>query len=556
MNTIDFDRTHEYIEELKRKKFFSFYDYDYAGHVEERAYVSQDEKGVFAGVVETKNERAQASVVTFFEINYITGDFNIWNGKGKKLKHTTQNFNRVFRNSEVIDEIGNENLSYLKELADAFNFTAGWSSSHSIVGGILRSLRPGGEIIYTLAKQLAYNGEPTSSIMGNLVSARDQLINADAKVNYKNILKVLGLTKADLKNETYKSVSFGMSEVDIPDVYRSPMKDYDFSTGNIVDKKYWQHTSRGFLSMCDIMKSLSDQYGYLEQYDEIVRKAESPYRYGDLSNVIQIFDETNTTLNLEKMLRYFYIDVYSHQGFQQYREVVSTYYDYLRLVRDIPNFVVYPKYLAVAHDIAAKAKAQSSVDDEVDVIKVTERLKDVESLYRVKDSKGENKTYPVVVLRAGNEIRHEATNQSNCLAGYIGTVSKGHSIILSVKDPDVWESDNELKSFISVEVRMPSDSVETPYLAQAFKTYNNSLDDREMGILMAIMKKNSIDVDKHITGFGTASKTVQDNAKVIKISDIKVETHPTIEKELAAYNEAVRKEQEAGGTLASYIGRL
>lgn len=542
MNSIDFTKTDEYIDELKKKDFFSFRDFDYGGEISERVYVTQDIKGIYSGVTETKNEFASRSVITFFEFNYVDGTFSLYNGKGKPLQGTTQNLNRVFRRIDAIENVDSENFVYLKDLARAYSW--------DVTAGILESLEVGGELAYNMSMELAGD----DSMTDKLKIVAGLLDDQDKKVSYKNILKYLGLTKADLANEDYKRVKFGLirtynSSNELPSRLEAASVT-DFSKGEITKLPAWYATPRARLQVLSIMMNLSREYGYTESVDQLWHHID--HSWGHMYYAMKKLWQSNRYVNLEKMIKYLFIDVYYHQGITTFDNAVSLYNDYIELVSDLDNFILYPKYLRVAHDIASKAKSQLKVGD-TGVYETSTKLASVEGIYTVKEN-GTKKKYPLEVLLSGSEIRGEATNQSNCLAGYISTVAHGHSIIMSLKNPDNYAEDKSLKSWISVEVRHESsDEGSYWYLAQAYKTYNNSLSKDDMNILSAILVKNNILTTHRVTGYGPVAQTLE--SEVISKSELKG-SHESIKEDIIRYKQEQEQAKETLSHNADYIGRL
>lgn len=542
MDSIDFTRTEEYIDELKKKDFFSFRDYDYGGEISERVYVTQDVKGIYSGVTETKNEFASRSVITFFEFNYVEGKFFLYNGKGKPLQGTTQNLNRVFRRIDAIENVDSENFVYLKNLARAYSW--------DVTAGILESLEVGGELSYNMSLELAGDDSMTDKLktIAHILDVQEK------KVSYKNILKYMGLTKADLSNEDYKQVKFGLIRTyhishEFPSLLEAQQVT-DFSKGEVTRLPAWYSTPRARLEVLRYMMALSSEYGYTESVNQLWQHIE--HAWDRMYYAMSRLWGSGRYVNLEKMVKYLFIDVYYHQGITTFDNAVSLYNDYLALVSDLDNFLMYPKYLRVAHDIAAKAKSQLKVGD-TGVYDTSSKLSAIEGVYTVK-SNGEKKKYPLEVLLSGSEIRGEATNQSNCLAGYISTVAQGHSIIMSLKNPDNYADDKSLKSWISVEVRRESsDTGSLWYLAQAYKTYNSSLSKDDMSILSAILVKNGIVTTHRVTGYGPVSQTLE--SEVISKSELEG-SHESIKEDIARYKQEQEQAKETLSHNTDYIGRL
>lgn len=507
---MDKDQFGDLLKKLDEKEWFTVYDFNYGGDINERAYVNQATKGIFSGVVETKNERAQHSVTTFFEINYRTNSYKLWNGKGKELESNTTNLNRVFRNKDIIKNMGDDNLSYLLELATFYAdmpFTSYETEPTS--KSIVKSLFDGSELLYQFAQDIGYNPKEmprrnVRELSNTLYAIKREMENIGISITYKNILKYLGLNKAYMKDDFVKVTkgylvllldSYGKygkyTNARTEDIMQSGSVDY--SRGNTTSNKGWSHAIRVIYDFIDGILKASSVYGYANSKIDLLGDVSD----GAIQNIRRLFitlEDNNFVPNLNRLASYLYIDVYKHQGISTFSGAVSLYEDYINLVKDYNKVVQYPKYLRVAHDIASK-NYNSGAEHNDAVWKITDNFKEIEGVYRIKDI-----DYPVVLMRTATEINEEATYQSNCLSSYVDNVVTGRSLILSLKSPEKYQNYKVLESWVSFELEVGKENKLN--LRQAYQTYNKSVDKSIMNVLKSILDTNKIGVNRDVIGYG------------------------------------------------------
>lgn len=512
---MDKDQFGDLLKKLDEKEWFTVYDSNYGGDINERAYVTQATKGIFSGIVETKNERAQHSVTTFFEINYRTNSYKLWNGKGKKLESNTTNLNRVFRNKDIINNMGDDNLSYLLELATFYADTPRPHMSYDIEPiskSIVKSLFDGSELLYQFAQDIGYNPKEMSrrnirGISNTLYAIKREMETINIRLTYKNILKYLGLNKAYMKDSFIK-VTRGYLVLLLDnygkygrysDYDGTPVGDMmqegsvDYSRGSTTSNRGWSHAIRAVYDFIEEVLKSSSVYGYAHSKTDLVGDLSS----GTVQNIRSLFitlEENNFVPNLNRLASYLYIDVYKHQGISTFSNAISLYEDYINLIKDYNKVVQYPKYLRVAHDIASK-NYNSGAEHNDAVWKITDNFKKIEGVYRIKDI-----DYPVVLMRTATEINEEATYQSNCLSSYVDNVVTGRSLILSLKSPEKYQNYEVLESWVSFELEVGKENKLN--LRQAYQTYNKSVDKSIMDVLKSILDTNKIGVNKDVIGYG------------------------------------------------------
>lgn len=562
MEATDFDfNKEELLEALNKKPLINDIDggltYNHVP-IKARGYVTQSEKGIYAGVVESAKQTAMRTLVTFFKVDYANGFIKLWNAKGEELDiDNTATMNRVFRSSDLLDSLGDSNLKEIVNrgkywLNQAYNMRASQSYSNSVSGnafadGIKLSVHPKREREYNLYATIVGDGGDNNPLEYNLIQSAVLLLrDKGGKVDYKSTLRILGLTKSDvreLKESGAGSVFFSrgngmgqyMARQSIESWRRSnrPWEEnetfvdatIDYSKGDIQSLPGFHRSPRFALELAKTLVRVSREYNYDLSLQDALHEL-LDYGIQPLINLgasIRAINMNGATKNVDlvKLVRYLYIDITMHQGIRRLSDAISLYRDYINLVGSIEGFTVYPKYLSVAHDIASKAFTESNNYDR-EIHEYTEQFLGMEGIYRVSSPGTATRNYPLVVLRTGTEISEEATNQSNCLASYIKNVVNQSDFILSLKKPvDDPKRPGSMDSFVSVEVARAVDEEGEVVLTlrQAYKTFNRTLDKDLMDVLQSIMEANGVRTDGNVIGFGMLDKNT--NAKVLSKTSLK-----------------------------------
>lgn len=564
MEVTDFDfNKEELLEALNKKPLIndidggSTYTYNHVP-IKARGYVTQSEKGIYAGVVESAKQTAMRTLVTFFKVDYAHGFIKLWNAKGEELDlDNTATMNRVFRSSDLLDSLGDSNLKEIVSRGKywssyAYHKRASQSYSNSVSGnafaeGIKLSVHPKREREYNLyttivGEDSANNPWDHSLIQSAVLLLRDNGV----KVDYKSTLRVLGLTKSDvreLKESGSSSIFFYDGNYMGEYMARQSIESWrgsnrpweenetfidatlDYSKGDIQSLPGFHRSPRFALELAKTLVRISGEYNYdlslQHALHELLDSEVQPLR--DLGASIRAINMNGSTKNVDimKLVRYLYIDITMHQGIRSLSDAISLYRDYINLVGSINGFTVYPKYLSVAHDIASKAFTESNNYDR-EIHEYTEQFLGMEGIYRVSSPGTATRNYPLVVLHTGTEISEEATNQSNCLASYINNVANQSDFILSLKKPvDAPKNPGSMDSFVSVEVarKVDEEGEVTLTLRQAYKTFNRTLDKDLMDVLKSIMEANGVRTDGNVIGFGMLDKNT--NAKVLSKTSLK-----------------------------------
>ena len=161
--------------------------------------------------MESAKQTAMRTLVTFFKVDYAHGFIKLWNAKGEELDlNNTTTMNRVFRSSDLLDSLGDSNLKEIVSrgkywLNYAYHKRAQSSSAYSVAGnafaeGIKIPVHPEREREYNLYATIVGEDGANNPLDSNLIQSAVLLLgDSGIKVDYKSTLRVLGLTKSDVR---------------------------------------------------------------------------------------------------------------------------------------------------------------------------------------------------------------------------------------------------------------------------------------------------------------------------------------------------------------------
>ena len=177
---------------------------------------------------------------------------------------------------------------------------------------------------------------------------------------------------------------------------------------------------------------------------------------------------------INNLVRYLYASCYHQQALNS-SEALSTLKDYYQCVYNDNSPVKYPRYLKTAHDVASANKALlSDSGNESGVIK---------NYIEHKDFEGSFGDWAFIVAASASEISDEANQQSNCVRGYIGSVAKGVSTIMFMRNlKDIKTS--------SVTFEVKGDEI-----VQAYATFNHYLDKDQSKALRQYAKAKDLSIN-------------------------------------------------------------
>ena len=251
--------------------------------------------------------------------------------------------------------------------------------------------------------------------------------------------------------------------------------------------------------------------------------------YNDVKDIINYIETAGKEVNIYKLVEYLAVDIFTHQAVPLYR-ALNLLRDYYRMVYMYPNFVKYPKYLTVAHDIAQRNyRQQDNANLDSEISKHYEKHAEREGMFTYGGHR-----FAVLALRSAKEIIGEGTAQSNCVGSYSTSVASGHSFIFSLR-----RLDTPSKSWITVEVDKNNQIV------QSYQTYNQSISGQATEYLSAWANRVGLEFASHVTGMAVNNGTLM-AAKARKVDESIEELHVSPKTALAVPDDEV----------SQYIARL
>lgn len=381
-----------------------------------------------------------------FEVNFNSGKLTIKGIQGSELSLSEYTLNRVFGWGDW--ETDNKALEKLKILG---TMAGGWYEYESV--NIGRGLKRVINDYPFLEQLLTANFIEATSVPRDLCFTIKRFYSTSSS---KSLRKALMLSKKNYK------FWYSMEDLGSAEDYLRISKKYQNMLSDIV--KYAQEidNERGYHDASSWSKEFTEQLIY------------NFSTFADTNNnFVVIMDILNNaspeTNNLRYLVRYLYGSCY-HQQALSIRNSLDTLKDYLCLVSHYNSFVKYPRYLKTAHDVASSNYR---------VISNTEYAKGVKKSYlkwfkQLEYTVGD---YSFILPCLPEEIADEATQQHNCVAGYIGSVAKGNSIIMFMRHKETPK-----ESCVTFELVPTSKGLD---IIQYYCAENKSLNDFQKASLMS-----------------------------------------------------------------------
>lgn len=212
----------------------------------------------------------------------------------------------------------------------------------------------------------------------------------------------------------------------------------------------YQHDVDAYIRLYEMLDNIANEG---ETTERIQLSMESDT--GAVLNLLSHMEEqTEVYLDYKTLVKYIYYDCNQRQGLSPYR-ALTLLRDYHRLVNHLPRFPKYPKYLAMAHDVAVRNSK---------LVKSEGLKKGILDSYD-KYSKFEMTVGKMSYLipRCSEDLAEEGAMQSNCVAGYARSVSTGRTLVVFMRDKKTPE-----QSLVTIEVRDNT-------IVQAYKSMNRNL---------------------------------------------------------------------------------
>lgn len=508
------------------------------------------DKGLYSGILYSR-ERAMD-----FILDFAHGSFQMGGVSGNPLKNTVTNIRNLFPDlwqTETETSNGDDYEAYktIKAIGRSLG-SMGTDVSINVGKGLFRALNyaPQIEQIIKVAPGLANNLSP-SGFIALMMYART------SKPGEVSLQKLLGLSKGQYKTFisdkeavntwVYKHMggyNYLIDTIQYSYIYQSgcPNKLYinlldegDPQGKTITEQHYTnaeaslRSAKRAYAEMLergkDIYKSLPDAmstltdskskyiYGWLKEVDdernyheaqEVASVLANAYdnmylnpsdwgTQGYLKSCLEVLKSDKQ--NLKHLVKYLYSSCY-HQQAMSVSNALDILRDYYHMVSQYPGFVRYPRFLKTAHDVASRnAKTANTEADRESIISTYQEYQDLE---------GKFGDWCAVVLASPQEIIGEGNSMHHCVGSYVNYVSKGTSLILSLRKA----SEPEI-ACVTVELAKDKDDKFT-LINQAFGRFDAQLTGEQNKALATFAKL------KHLTPFkrmgGTSALSLKDKA--------------------------------------------
>lgn len=427
-----------------------FVDLDRPYGEEEQTYKEKAKK-----VLEAEHTKTRT---LYFWFSFPDNDIRFWNIKGKELKVAPSSFKNFIYTKGMLDEF--EQTSEVKKLKFWYDFYRNFNETSTIAKSLSKAIKNNGELAYSLLSD--DNGDVHSSVSARKLSFKmghddKGLLEVQSE---KQLRKALGVGKAQLRalKESLQNDNWG---------YGKTLFNHD----ELVD--YYEATVE-----FDLLKEEA-------QLDTLTRLSYSTFKL--VNNIVNRFGNTEATpttpITRRKVMRYVYIDTQEHQGYSSVVRAANELEDYLNMASQYDNFVPFPKYLRVAHDILSKNMSVGDGVDLYDFYMSTENMKHLEGVY---DIDGEKLVF--MLLQTPEELINEGQSQSNCVGGYARKVVRGNDYIFSVR-----KYDEPHKSYITLETSGEE-------LLQEFLTFNQTVPNEVQRLIQAWGKKVGLKPSKQGVG--------------------------------------------------------
>lgn len=491
-------------------------------------------KGIYSGFSRGINHKYDKDDTFFyygFVIDFGKKDFWVEGLSGKRLKNNPSTLDKAFLFGKYFDN----HYSELTENEKVFN-TMGkilgadiYTAEEPNFGrGIYRGITE-----FPLSEHVIKEVKHPEALTYNLLSIiceGDQLINSDEdNYNSNNNLEY----PSNRVSKSFKKSFHGSKHLwnilinsdncsDMVRIVRlSCYADYEqdnqesFIDGKAfpVLKERIQHTGKIIDQFYDICKKVDKERGYHDAQNWFT----SFYTYLEDNNVDNfrylLKKIGNDKQSFKNFVRYSYASLYHQQAFDSFFAATYVLKDYYKLIDDFPNAPLYPRYLKVAHDVASrnyKAFVNTKTNQEIYQIWLKSHS---QFEYTCGD-------YVITQAASAKEIVEEGTNNSNCVAGYVGSVKRGTSIILFLR-----KKEDPLKSWVTIELRPSLDGYT---IVQSFETFDNPLTNLSQNILAAWCRKCGIKLNKDVVSVSTSDwDTRRIHSKFLPIKDEKLALYHT-----------------------------
>lgn len=464
------------------------------------------EKGLYSGVCKTQGK------LYGFVIDFSNKSFFIEGITGKHLKENYKNLNTIFPSSEL--ERAAKVSDTLKKLfrigymlGDYNSYLYDWGGRESInIGrGLLRAIKK-----FPIAEQLAAMPWSYSATDAMHSLIHDLNKKANSIGNGASLKKITGLSSGN-----FKLFSNAKSEFEAKNILTLGNEGY------------------ALIKQCsDIVEQVGKERGYHDSdtyIHQIIDYIKYSYSRENLINMQKSEKYEDINFSFTNMIRYLYFSCY-HQQALGFRQALDILEDYWKVIPNSKGVSKYPRYLKTAHDVAS---------NNYQVIKDFSKVLGVYDNYKKhSELEGICKNTAFIVAMTPSEISDEANQQSNCVAGYINSVSENKTTIMFMRD-----ANNIEHSKVTFEIKDGT-------LIQAYATYDRPLDKEQSSMLLGYCKLMNIGWTKNLALDYSANPTNYKKLKELTdfhdtkaVNELEDKRNKEIEKckETLMNNSAVRK---------------
>lgn len=479
-------------------------------------YLFSKNHGVYSGVVRTYLGKGITKYYGFI-INFPDQYFKLEGVSGKELVNSASNLQTVFSNEEALNQQGLDLLVVVGRLLSA----QGDEYSSNLGRGIYRAITK-----YPVSEQIYINFKRKTSA-GIIYDAQNLFDNSkEAGDKSFSLRKEWGLSKANFK----LAKEFGIRGIE-----------YDGSD-NLNQRLSLLREARKYVHEIDEERGYHDADEWFSNlYYSFVLDGYGYYSLtrGDAyeSYYVPRIYTASKYLTKDKqawmhIVKYFYGSLYHQQAITSFGEASRCYLDYVNLVKDYKNWVHFPRYLKVAHDIAVRNDSiMEHFSDENSSNSI------INQYLKYHNLEGQYDKYNFILASTAEEIVEEGQLQSNCVSGYVNSVARGGSIIMFLRKDDVQ------KSWVTIELRSRHNTLE---MTQVFETFNAPLGEESKNILHAWAKLNNIKVALNIGGCPDTSSWDKDyKQRIMGLKPFNVNPHKEDLSEQISEYERTHKDLEA-----------
>lgn len=302
---------------------------------------------------------------------------------------------------------------------------------------------------------------------------------------------------------------------ELPKGYVNFCKKYNIGINDLSLEKYKNYNSI-------LIAALEEEFNSLENY-QIISLVAPDYSYSWSEYIIvnnhrtkkpeyresrwgktlyDYFESLTNTYNYNwKRLLHYLDDLLTYEGINSLESILRELEDYNRMLTEMSThkYEKYPKYFLSMHSIVCRN--YNRLNKNFSVEDFSKRV-DKEMEYKYKD-------YIFIYPKTPEEIKDEAVQQTNCVAGYIDKVLKGECHIIFLRDKNTPE-----KSLVTIEVKGNK-------VVQALRAFNKPISHSEE-VAINYYNKYLIKYAKNKAKKIKASKETKELLKQISKTSIKL----------------------------------